>query len=66
LHRHRPGQDEVGVRVPVVACLRDGEQHLFVRLGPQFCVADASAAVATLTSASFSARLRSPLGQDPG
>ena len=66
LHRHRPGQDEVGVRVPVVACLRDGEQHIFVRLGPQFCVADASAAVATLTSASFSARLRSPLGQEAG
>jgi DNA polymerase-3 subunit alpha len=64
LHRHRPGQDEVGVRVPVVACLHDGVQRLFVRLGPQFCVADASAAVATLTSASFSARLRSPLGQE--
>jgi DNA polymerase-3 subunit alpha len=62
LQRHRPAQDEVGVRVPVVACLRDGERSVFVRLGPQFCVADAFAAVATLTSAEFSARLRSPLG----
>jgi DNA polymerase-3 subunit alpha len=61
LNRHRPAQDEVGVRVPVVACLRDGERSLFVRLGPQFCVADASAAVATLASAEFTARLGSPL-----
>jgi DNA polymerase-3 subunit alpha len=61
LHRHRPGQDEVGVRVPVVACLREGGKQVFVRLGPQFCVADASAAVATLASAAFTASLRSPL-----
>jgi len=52
----------VGVKVPVVACLRDGDRSVFVRLGTQFCVADALAAVATLTSAEFSARLRSPLG----
>jgi DNA polymerase-3 subunit alpha len=48
----------------VVACLRDGSRQVFVRLGPQFCVADASAALATLTSAEFSARLRSPLGTE--
>jgi DNA polymerase-3 subunit alpha len=52
------------VRVPVVACLRDGSRQVFVRLGPQFCVADAGAALATLTSAEFSARLRSPLGAE--
>jgi DNA polymerase-3 subunit alpha len=64
LHRHRPAQDEVGVRVLVLACLREGDRQLFVRLGPQFCVADATAAVATLTSADFSARLRSPIGAE--
>ncbi len=64
LSRHRPAQDQAGVRVPVVACLRDGSRQVFVRLGPQFCVADASAALATLTSAEFSARLRSPLGTE--
>jgi DNA polymerase-3 subunit alpha len=51
----------VGVRVPVVARLQDGERRIFVRLGPQFCVADAGAALETLTSAAFSAELRSPL-----
>jgi DNA polymerase-3 subunit alpha len=64
LSRHRPAQDQAGVRVPVVACLRDGSRQVFVRLGPQFCVADAGAALATLTSAEFSARLRSPLGAE--
>jgi DNA polymerase-3 subunit alpha len=66
LQRHRPAQDEVGVRVPVVACLQDGQRRVFVRLGAQFCVADAPAAVATLTTAEFSARLRSPLGAESG
>jgi DNA polymerase-3 subunit alpha len=65
LHRHRPEQDEVGVRVPVVARLRDTHQTRYVRLGPQFCVADASAAVATLAAAEFSAMLRSPLHGEP-
>jgi DNA polymerase-3 subunit alpha len=64
LHRHRPEQDEAGVRVPVVARLRDAHQTRYVRLGPQFCVADASAAVQTLTAAEFQAMLRSPLGGD--
>jgi DNA polymerase-3 subunit alpha len=62
LHRHRPEQDEAGVRVPVVARLRDEHQTRYVRLGPQFCVADASAAVQTLADAEFQAVLRSPLG----
>ncbi len=66
LTRHRPGQDQVGVRVPVVACLRDGDRRVFVRLGPQFCVADAGAALETLTSAQFTAQLRSPLGAPAG
>jgi DNA polymerase-3 subunit alpha len=64
LHRHRPEQDEAGVRVPVVARLRDAHQTRYVRLGPQFCVADASAAVQTLAAAEFRAVLRSPLGGD--
>jgi DNA polymerase-3 subunit alpha len=61
LHRHRPPQDEVGSRVPVVALVRQGDQARFVRLGPQFCVADPSAALTTLWSADFKARISSPL-----
>jgi DNA polymerase III subunit alpha len=60
LHRHRPPQDQVGSRVPVVALVRQGDQARFVRLGPQFCVADPAAALSTLTSADFPARLTSP------
>ena len=61
LHRHRPPQDEVGSRVPVVALVRQGDQARFVRLGSQFCVADPAAALTTLQSAEFKARISSPL-----
>jgi DNA polymerase-3 subunit alpha len=61
LTRHRPAQDEVGVRVPVVARVQGPAGGCFVRLGHQFCVADAPATVATLASADFTASLRSPL-----
>jgi DNA polymerase-3 subunit alpha len=61
LHRHRPPQDEVGSRVPVVALVRHNDEIRFVRLGPQFCVADVAAALDTLTSADFQARISSPL-----
>jgi DNA polymerase-3 subunit alpha len=62
LQRHRPGQEEAGVRVPVVALVKQQDQTRFVRLGGQFCVADAPAAVQTLASADFRAWLRSPMG----
>jgi DNA polymerase III alpha subunit len=61
LHRHRPPQDEVGSRVPVVALVRHLDDIRFVRLGPQFCVADVAAALDTLASADFQARVSSPL-----
>jgi len=64
LVRHRPGQEEAGVRVPVVAMLRQSDQTRYVRLGHQFCVADASATVQTLETAQFKASLRSPLKAD--
>jgi DNA polymerase-3 subunit alpha len=62
LTRHRPGQEEAGVRVPVVALVRQGGESRWVRLGPQFCVADAPAAVKTLAAADFRVSLRSPIG----
>ena len=62
LTRHRPGQEEAGVRVPVVALVRQGAETRWVRLGPQFCVADAPAAAQTLAAADFTVSLRSPIG----
>jgi DNA polymerase-3 subunit alpha len=61
LQRHRPGQEEAGVRVPVVALVRQAAESRYVCLGAQFCVADAAATVRTLESAAFRAWLRSPL-----
>jgi len=61
LHRHRPPQDEVGSRVPVVALVRHNDEIRFVRLGPQFCVVDVTAALDTLASADFQARISSSL-----
>ncbi len=62
LHRHRPSADEAGSRVPVVALVQDAGQSRYVRLGAQFCVDNPRAALETLQSASFNARVRSPLG----
>jgi DNA polymerase-3 subunit alpha len=61
LQRHRLGQDEAGVRVPVVARVRDSECSRYVRLGAQFCVADGPSALRTLESAAFEVSLLSPL-----
>ncbi|MEB3235836.1 MAG: OB-fold nucleic acid binding domain-containing protein, partial [Cyanobacteriota bacterium] len=61
LHRHRPPQDDGAARVPVVALVRDGAQLRYVRLGPQFCVDNPAAALETLNSADFKARVSSPL-----
>ena len=61
LQRHRPGQDEAGVRVPVVAMVHQNGVTRYVRLGHQFCVADAGSTVETLVSAAFTASLHSPL-----
>lgn len=61
LHRHRPPQDEVGQRVPVVALVQQDKAVRFVRLGPQFCVSDPAAALDTLTAAAFQARISAPL-----
>jgi len=61
LQRHRPNDDEVGLRVPVLARINDHQRSSWVRLGQQFCVADADAALATLSSADFQASLLHPL-----
>ncbi|MBC1260999.1 DNA polymerase III subunit alpha [Synechococcus sp. BSF8S] len=61
LVRHRPEQEEAGVRVPVVAKVRLHGEARYVRLGHQFCVRDGAAAVSTLTDAAFTARLHSVL-----
>jgi len=63
LQRHRPGQDEAGVRVPVVARVLDAQSSRYVRLGSQFCVADGESALRTLESAAFRVSLLSPLDQ---
>ncbi|MCT0219300.1 DNA polymerase III subunit alpha [Synechococcus sp. CS-1329] len=61
LVRHRPEQEEAGVRVPVVAKVLLHNEARYVRLGHQFCVRDGAAALSTLTAAAFSAQLHSAL-----
>ena len=56
LSKNRPARNELGVRIPVVACLKDNENIRYVRLGDQFCVKDAELALNTLSSNSFTAR----------
>jgi DNA polymerase-3 subunit alpha len=61
LNQHRSERDDVGVRVPVLALVRQGDQIRYVRLGQQFCVKDGEAALGTLTAQAFRARFSSPL-----
>ncbi|MFM7653057.1 MAG: DNA polymerase III subunit alpha, partial [Vulcanococcus sp.] len=61
LNLHRTERDDAGVRVPVVALVRHGNQVRYVRLGQQFCVKDGEAALDTLTAQAFRARFSSPL-----
>ena len=56
LQKHRPEREELGVKVPVVAEVRQNNAVRYVRLGQQFCVRDASAALESLVAESFTAR----------
>jgi hypothetical protein len=49
----------------VVARVQEADRSRYVRLGPQFCVADADSALQTLTAAAFKTTLLSPL-EEPG
>ncbi|WP_320674440.1 DNA polymerase III subunit alpha [Prochlorococcus sp. MIT 1341] len=55
LSDHLPGKDEFGVRVPVVASVKEGSDVRYVRLGDQFCVRDAHAALNSLQKKNFRA-----------
>ena len=48
LNQLTPDRDELGVKVPVVAEVRDGDRLCYVRLGTQFCVRDVSSANTSL------------------
>ena len=56
LNQQRPDREELGVKVPVVAEVRDGDSVRYVRLGSQFCVRDAGAALEALRNQAFNAR----------
>ncbi len=55
LYSNRPSREQLGIKVPVVAAIREGENVRYVRLGHQFCVKDASKAVESLKGLSFKA-----------
>ncbi len=55
LTNHLPRKEEFGVKVPVVAAVKQGSSVRYVRLGDQFCVRDAEAAVNSLQKMSFRA-----------
>ena len=55
LYKHRPAKDELGVKVPVIAAVRNGEEVRYVKLGNQFCVGDVNAALESLRNKSFKA-----------
>ena len=56
LNQQRPEPDELGVKVPVVAELRDGNSVRYGRLGSQFCGRDAGEALDAFRNQAFKAR----------
>tara|TARA_Y100001968_G_scaffold101297_1_gene91200 strand:- start:2903 stop:6418 length:3516 start_codon:yes stop_codon:yes gene_type:complete len=56
LSQNRPSRNELGVRTPVIACLKDNINTRYVRLGDQFCVKNTELALDSLTKNSFVAR----------
>ena len=61
LNQHRPDREELGVKVPVIAEVRNGSSVRFVRLGSQFCVRDAAEASSSLQAQAFRARCSNTL-----
>ena len=55
LFKHRPTKDELGVKVPVVGAIQQGNNVRYVRFGHQFCVRDADIAANFLKQNSFKA-----------
>ena len=56
LQQHRPDREELGVKVPVIAEVRQDHHVRYVRLGPQFCVRDVGLAQSSLKAQAFAAR----------
>ncbi len=55
LHKQSPEKNEFGIRVPVVASLKQDNDVRYIRLGHQFCVRDVNAAISALKDSSFNA-----------
>ncbi|KGG15064.1 MULTISPECIES: DNA polymerase III subunit alpha [unclassified Prochlorococcus] len=55
IYQHRPAKDELGIKVPVVAAIKDDKSIKYVRLGHQFCVKDPNALIESLRQNSFKA-----------
>ncbi|WP_269623144.1 DNA polymerase III subunit alpha [Prochlorococcus marinus] len=55
IYKHRPSKDELGVKVPVVAVIKDYKKNKYIRLGHQFCVKDPNALIESLNQISFNA-----------
>ena len=53
LYKHRPSKDELGIKIPVIAAVKQGEQIRYVKFGNQFCVGDLNAAIESLKNKSF-------------
>ena len=56
LNQHCPDREELGIKVPVIAEVREGQNVCYVRFGSQFCVRDADVACSSLLSQDFTAR----------
>ena len=56
LNQQRADREELDMKVPVVAEVRDGDSVRYVLFGSQFCVRDRNAALEALRNQAFNAR----------
>ena len=59
LIKFKPDRDKCGIKIPVLAAVRNNESVTYVKFGDQFCVGDILGASKLLKDESFHVNLKS-------
>ncbi len=59
LVKHKPDKEKCGIKIPVIAAVKNGEFVTYVKFGDQFCIGDIVGATKQLEEQSFEINLKS-------
>ena len=59
LVKFKPDRDKCGIKIPVLAAVKNNETITYVKFGDQFCVGDIMGVSKLLTEKSFQVKLKS-------